>query len=887
MIGLYEGTAVIVQARLNSKRLFRKALLDLDGKPILYRVLSAMRELPAEYFILACDVNSKKEFQPIADSLEYICIGGPEADVLKRFCNAISYINSASPDKPVKAVVRVTADNPFLFVPAAVSSMRRYYELGEPDYFTYTGLPVGSGIEILKAETLLQRDMLSSDAYEREHVGPSVYRYPDMYRCIRETAPSNWYFPHVYTTVDTADDYEKAKQMMKYLRLHKKEEPFLPKDIVEAADFVSRLVVFSPSVTEGRGSGHLRRICDIINSLSGKVRCFIYIPEKEIPNFSKQILAAIPYTIIIKELPERAALIVLDRFRTSSEEMRRFKQCGPVAVIDEGGEGRAAADFILDILPSLNTENQIELEIAERANIFSPAFIPLPAKRKIIAKKKNPVIGKRFHLNPQDTKVLVVCGGENSYRMALPTAKILASLKFNVTALDINLSFEDIKNCEGKIKTYSQIKNLSERLCEWDLIVTHYGFTAFEALAAGCYVLLISPTEYHYKLALAAGFTALPPGIPSVSGFLSVFSRGIKIPSLITPESKPQSLPKLIENLSYGRKYSCPLCGSGEQVVGDDAETAEEKIAIKDGEIAGRTPDKTVARCPKCGMYYLSFIIAPPKKYTKSYFFDEYKAQYGKTYLEDFDSIRRQGLRRMEIIDKLYIDIFYKKRRYNIFDNEKKLLDVGCAYGPFISAAKYSLWYAVGTDVSEAAVQYVKETLKLPAFVSAFPALPPSFEFLYEKKISGSGYDTISVPLTNGTFAAVTMWFVIEHFQDLDSVLKKINALLMPGGIFAFSTPNFAGITGSSFPQKFFAQSPSDHYSIWDARTVKRQLEKYGFKVLKILSVGHHPERFKLFFPLKKNGILWHIVLAVSKFFKLGDSMEVYAMKHGTMEDIK
>ena len=41
----------------------------------------------------------------------------------------------------------------------------------------------------------------------------------------------------------------------------------------------------------------------------------------------------------------------------------------------------------------------------------------------------------------------------------------------------------------------------------------------------------------------------------------------------------------------------------------------------------------------------------------------------------------------------------------------------------------------------------------------------------------------------------------------------------------------------------------------------------------------------------KKNGILWNIVMAIgmaiSKLFKLGDSMEVYAMKQGRLEDIK
>lgn len=872
MIGLYEGTAVIVQARLSSKRLVRKALLDLGDRPILYRVLDSVRELPAEHFILACDTNSKKEFQPIAESLGYLCIGGPEEDVLKRFCNAVEFINSNFPNKPLKAVIRVTADNPFLFVQAAEASMRRYFELGEPDYFTYTGLPHGSGIEIIKADSLLKASSETDDSYVHEHVAPAIYGHSDKYRCIRETAPAAWYYPELRTTVDTAEDYEKAKEIYKYLISNKKTIPFIPADIVEAVSYADRLVVFCPSVTQGRGSGHLYRVCDLARSLLGKLRCLIYIPESDYPNFSKSLLNSIPSDIIVNEFPKKAALIVLDRFRTSEDEMAFFKNRGPVIVIDEGGTGRRLADFIVDILPSLrNTCSCEETSSPECSpNIFSPELISLPVNRKKRPSSHKLLKNKKIHLVPKKTKVLVVCGGENSYRMTLPIAQILASLKFDVSAIDINLSFEDIKQCEGKIKAFSRIDNLKERLHEWDLVVTHYGFIAFESLAAGCYVLLVSPTDYHYKLGLTAGFTSLPPGIPSVIDFADVFSHGIKIPAVITPYSERKDLPSLIKNLSFGTKHLCPICG-------EDCTS----------EIAARTPDRTMAHCLRCGMYHISFIISPPKQYSKSYFFDEYKAQYGKTYLEDFESIRKEGMRRMEIIDKLYIDIFYRKREYSIFDGEKKILDVGCAYGPFVLAAKYSGWYAVGTDISEAAVKYVTDELKLPAFVSAFPSLPQFYEYIYQKQMTGSGFESVSVPIENPSFAALTMWFVIEHFRDLDSVLRKVNDLLMPGGIFAFSTPNLSGVTGTFSPYKFFAESPTDHYSIWDEKTVRDQLSIYGFKVLKIVSIGHHPERFKWCGNLKKNGILWNIVLAISKLFKLGDSMEVYAMKQGTLEDLK
>lgn len=253
--------------------------------------------------------------------------------------------------------------------------------------------------------------------------------------------------------------------------------------------------------------------------------------------------------------------------------------------------------------------------------------------------------------------------------------------------------------------------------------------------------------------------------------------------------------------------------------------------------------------------------------------------------MEDFEYIRKLGIERMKNINHIYDNIFQKKERQNIFTDEKKLLDIGCAYGPFLAAANTSTWNAVGTDVCVQAVEYVKNNLKIPAFVSSFPSLPDSFEFILKQNFTGLGYDRIKIPIEDNSFSAITMWFVIEHFQDLDSVLNKVSSLLISGGIFAFSTPTLSGISSRISLHNFCIKSPADHYSLWDARLVKKQLKKYGFKVCKIVSTGHHPERFNFPFPLKKNSFFWNLLMLISKLFKLGDSMEVYAMKHGSLDN--
>ena len=40
----------------------------------------------------------------------------------------------------------------------------------------------------------------------------------------------------------------------------------------------------------------------------------------------------------------------------------------------------------------------------------------------------------------------------------------------------------------------------------------------------------------------------------------------------------------------------------------------------------------------------MAFTTIEDKKYQKSYFFEDYKKQYGKTYEEDFESIKAQGI---------------------------------------------------------------------------------------------------------------------------------------------------------------------------------------------------------------------------------------------------
>ncbi|GBU29060.1 hypothetical protein R84B8_02623 [Treponema sp. R8-4-B8] len=261
----------------------------------------------------------------------------------------------------------------------------------------------------------------------------------------------------------------------------------------------------------------------------------------------------------------------------------------------------------------------------------------------------------------------------------------------------------------------------------------------------------------------------------------------------------------------------------------------------------------------------------PPIEYEREYFFESYKKQYGKTYLEDFPNLVAMAKRRVRHISQILHTKSTKVQRTQREEERgdfSALLDIGCAYGAFLVAAKEEGFSPVGIDPAGDAVRYVQETLNITAVQGFFP--------------------NCQLPTPQGGNAApplydvITLWYVIEHFTDCLTVLAEIKKLLKPGGILAFSTPSYSGVSGRNSLRRFLENSPSDHFTIWSPKMCKKALALAGFKVKKIVITGFHPERFPFFgkFAKSKKSPLYWVFMAVSKIFGLGDTFEVYAKKH-------
>lgn len=821
--------AVIVQCRLSSTRLPMKAMYKIGDRPLIQWTLDAMKKVPADFYVVATDSASYGTLEPVCKDAGFDCFEGPLEDVLERFCLVVRKYN-------IDTVIRATGDNPFLFWEAACDSADEFDSLrgteNEVSYLTYSGLPHGSGVEIFDGTALLKAAAMTQDPYDHEHAGPAFYRHQDHFKCLFKKAPEKYYGPSLRTTVDTYGDFLRAGIIYKELaKVHGETGPYLCEDIMATAGRpeIQKPVILVPSVQTGRGTGHLLRCLKIAKETGA----LIYVPgpkssSMDDVSFANRIAVLISEAIenglskeqVLSALPEKSfnCTYIADTFALNKQEVEYFSASTLVA-LDDGSSYKDMCDYVLDIIPSLKNEY--------KPNLKNLGFLDLPEKcNKPYLKEISEV-----------QKVLVCFGGEDPANLALPVTAICKDI----------FPHADIRT----VQKSTAIPDLKNHLKEFDLVFTHYGLTAFESLEAGAGVILLPTTNLHKKLSEKYGFAncnineLTEAFVDDVIKNKKIYNENFFIENSSTENSKSllseecrNNLSSFVTLLAKGKTYSCPVCGKKEN----------EKL----GKIISRNETRTYRRCPECGMVYISYSCVPETKYEKEYFFESYKNQYGKTYKEDFENIKASCIKRVTEINKIFAP-----------GKESAVLDIGCAYGPFLKAASEKGWTAYGTDICEDAVESVKNELGFEACVSAFPEIDTKKE------------------LGKESFDAVTMWYVIEHFQDLKSVLSKVSSLVKKGGVFAFSTPSGEGVSATTDKDHFYVISPTDHFSVWEPAKAQKILSQFGFKVVKTVSTGHHPERFP---EIKKSGAKpgsaqWEKVMKKSLRKNLGDTVEIYCIK--------
>jgi 2-polyprenyl-3-methyl-5-hydroxy-6-metoxy-1,4-benzoquinol methylase len=520
---------------------------------------------------------------------------------------------------------------------------------------------------------------------------------------------------------------------------------------------------------------------------------------------------------ICRSLGSEWDFIVVDRRQTMWSDLVRLATHGIVIGLDEGGGSRRQFPFLIDTLPTLSR--------ASPPNIYNPTLLELPRRAK-----------GESQFPPK--KILVSFGGEDPASLTTTFLKSVAvrdvldgsSLTIVVgPAFTQDLGFLKQARAGMSIRILRAPKNLRTQLHRYDLLITSFGLTCFEALSAGVPVALFNPSTYHRQLGLRAGLPEI--GMRRVSlGKLRAVLRNRE--RTFAPMErwrselavKKMTLDRLLTGLK--RPVLKPLCPSCKK---------------KANPVIARFPKRSYFHCGRCGLIYLLSFSDETEDYGPDYFDQEYRQNYGKTYLEDYSHIKDLAYTRISEIERILKSLV-----------GKSLLDVGCALGPFLDAARERNMEPHGVDVSSTAVEYVRQALALPCEHLSFEEYPERI------------------------FDIITMWFVIEHLESISSLLQKVNRMLPRGGLFGFSTPNSLGISGRKNLVDFLKKSPVDHLTVWSPRVARRVLRDFGFKIMRIRITGHHPERFPEIWQRFLNP---KRIAFLSRFLGWGDTFEIYAVK--------
>lgn len=205
--------AGIIQARMGSKRLKGKSMLDLAGKPLLLRFIERVIQSEVlDKVILATTKNSEDDcLCDVARELGIEYYRGSENDLVDRIYEcAINF--------RVSTIVRLCADNPLIeaeeidrIINHHLISAKRGVLYSNTHNISNNGYPDGLGAEVYDIRTFGMLWKNETDCELREH--PHMWFYNnDMVETIQCPEKLRGY-SHLKLDVNTQEEYEYIKKI--------------------------------------------------------------------------------------------------------------------------------------------------------------------------------------------------------------------------------------------------------------------------------------------------------------------------------------------------------------------------------------------------------------------------------------------------------------------------------------------------------------------------------------------------------------------------------------------------------------------------------------------------------------------------------------------------
>ena len=222
-------------------------------------------------------------------------------------------------------------------------------------------------------------------------------------------------------------------------------------------------------------------------------------------------------------------------------------------------------------------------------------------------------------------------------------------------------------------------------------------------------------------------------------------------------------------------------------------------------------PPFGVVKCPDCCQVFVSPRLTDEARHE---LYDDPRYFEGKVYT-DVDA-------RFDLATKL--QGIWSEGRLDLIEKAaggargKRLLEVGCAYGLFLTRADLRGFDVVGFEYSVTAAKRVREAL--------------GYE-VHDGELETSALDGES-------FDVVCFWDVIEHVPDPREYLQAVVRVAKPGAVVALSCPYVSSLPARALRARWWTLKPWEHVWHFTPETLTRLFDDVGLRTLAVVKDPTH-----------------------------------------------
>lgn len=226
-----KGFGIIIEARMGSSRLPGKILRKVNNEnSALEFLLKRLSKKYGKKILIIATTKSYKDdvIEVFAKKKKYKIYRGSENDVCDRVIKAAKFFK-------IKHIIEITSDC-VLIDTNLIDECLKVYNHHKVDYVSnceFRSYPDGMDVQIFKLSTLIKSYKLMKTNYDKENVTTQIRRDRKNFKKINLFAPQKLFYPKLGLTLDTIEDLNLIKKIIKHFKNKVKKNNFDCEDIIK------------------------------------------------------------------------------------------------------------------------------------------------------------------------------------------------------------------------------------------------------------------------------------------------------------------------------------------------------------------------------------------------------------------------------------------------------------------------------------------------------------------------------------------------------------------------------------------------------------------------------------------------------------------------------